>query len=205
MNTFESNLPLQSRGTWRPALVLSAITLLGFGGLYSLTATGIGSVLFPSQATGSIVVRDGKPVASLLVAQPFADPRYLQPRPSAAGYDPMVAAGSNQARTNPDAIARIALARSEVAARDGIAPAAVAADLITQSGSGLDPHVSEQAASQQVERIARARGIPVARVLDAVAQATQGSLGSPTYINVVKVNLALDDATRDALAPAPAQ
>ena len=203
MNTVEGNSALQSRGAWRPALVLSAITLLGFGGLYSLTATGIGSVLFPTQATGSIVVRDGKPVASLLVAQPFTDARYLQPRPSAASYDPMAAAGSNQARTNPDAIARIALARIEVAARDGVTPDAVAADLITQSGSGLDPHVSEQAALQQVERIARARGIPVARVREAVVQATQSSLGSPSYVNVVLVNLALDDAGRDA--PAAAQ
>ena len=203
MNTLDANDHLQSRGAWRPALAMSAITLLGFGALYSLAATGIGSGLFPSQATGSIVLRDGKPVASLLVAQPFADPRYLQSRPSAANYDPMAAAGSNQARTNPDAIARIAAARDAIASRDGIAPEAVANDLITQSGSGLDPHVSAAAAEQQVERIAMARGIPAASVRDAVAQATQSSVGSPVYVNVVMANLALDDAMRQS--PAPAQ
>ena len=203
MNTFDANVPLQTRGAWRPAVAMSVIALLGFGGLYSLAATGIGSGLFPSQATGSIVMRDGKAVASLLVAQPFADSRYLQPRPSAANYDPMAAAGSNQARTNPDAIARIALARQTVAVRDGISPEAVASDLITQSGSGLDPHISAAAAEQQVERIALARGIPAERVRDAVAQATRNSLSSPIYVNVVMVNLALDDAMRQA--PAPAQ
>lgn len=202
MNTLESNAPLQSRGAWHPALVLSAITLLGFGGLYSVAATGMGSLLFPTQATGSIVLRDGKPVASLLVAQPFADARYLQPRPSAASYDPMAAAGSNQARTNPDAIARIALARTEIAARDGIAPDDVANDLVTQSGSGLDPHISLQGAVQQVARIARARGIPAASVHEAVSKGTRSSLGSPAHVNVVIVNLALDNAMRPVVAPA---
>lgn len=202
MNTVDANVSLHMHGAWRPALVMAVIALLGFGGLYSLAATGIGSGLFYSQASGSIVWRDGKAVASLLVAQPFAHPRYLQPRPSAASYDPMAAAGSNQARTNPDATARIALARDAIAARDGIAPELVASDLTTQSGSGLDPHVSAAAAEQQVERIAMARGIPAARVRDAVAQATRSSLGSPDYVNVVMVNLALDDAVPEALAPA---
>lgn len=198
MNMLDATVPLQSRGAWRPALAMAVIALAGFGGLYSLVATGIGSTLFPSQAGGSIVVRDGKPVASMLVAQPFNDARYLQPRPSAATYDVMAAAGSNQARTNPDAQARIALARVTIAARDGVAPAAVAGDLITQSGSGLDPHISAQGAAQQVQRIARARGISAEAVRAAIAQATQGSLGSPTYVNVVHVNLALDDAARPA-------
>lgn len=202
MNTLHESPALQSHGAWRPALVMAAITLLGFGGLYSLAATGIGSGLFPTQATGSIVWRAGKPVASLLVAQPFANSRYLQPRPSAANYDVMAAAGSNQARTNPDAAARIALARNVIAERDGIAPGAVAIDLITQSGSGLDPHISAAAAAQQVDRIARARGIPAQRVRNAISGATQGGLGSPLYVNVVMTNLALDDAVRGVRTPA---
>lgn len=202
MNTLHESPVLQSHGSWRPALVMAAITLLGFGGLYSLAATGIGGGLFPTQATGSIVWREDKPVASLLVAQPFASPRYLQPRPSAANYDVMVAAGSNQARTNPEATARIALARNVIAKRDGIAPDAVAIDLITQSGSGLDPHISAAAAAQQVDRIARARGISAYHVRDAIADATQGSLGSPVYVNVVMANLVLDDAARAARTPA---
>lgn len=196
MNMMDANVPLQSHGALRPALAMAAIALLGFGGLYSLVATGIGSTLFPSQAAGSIVVRDGKPVASLLVAQPFSDARYLQPRPSAANYDLMAAAGSNQARTNPEAQARIALARNTIAARDGVAPAAVADDLVTQSGSGLDPHISVVGAAQQVARIAQARNLSPAVVRVALANATEGSLGSPAYVNVVKVNLALDDASR---------
>lgn len=196
MEIFDQNVHLQTRATWRPSLVMAAIALIGFGGVYSLAATVIGSGLFPSQSTGSIVWRDGNPVASLLVAQPFADPRYLQPRPSAVNYDPMAAGGSNQARTNPDATARIAAARAAIAERDGIDPDAVAIDLITQSGSGLDPHVSVAAAMQQVHRIARARGIPADRVRGAIARATHGSLGSPAYVNVIKVNLALDDAVR---------
>ena len=195
MDTMESTLSLQTRAALRPALVMAAIALFGFGLLYSLAGTGLGRALFPQQATGSLVMRDGKAVASALVAQPFADTRYLQPRPSAAKYDPMAAAGSNQARTNPEAIQRIAATRTEVAARDGIAMDAVAPDLTTQSGSGLDPDISPAAAQQQVARIARARGLDEAIVRKAIAGATQapqfGALG-PARVNVVRANLALD-------------
>lgn len=195
MNTAQTTVPLHTRGALRPALALAAIALLGFGLLYSLAGAGLGGLLFPHQATGSLVLRDGKPIASELVAQPFADARYLQPRPSAAGYDPMAAAGSNQARSNPDLQTRIAEARAAVAARDGITPEAVAADVLTQSGSGLDPDISPQAAEQQVARIAQARGMELAQVRAAIAQATQppqfGILG-PARVNVVRANLALD-------------
>ena len=195
MHTMESTLPLQTRAALRPALAMAAIALFGFGLLYSLAGTGLGRALFPQQATGSLVMRDGKAVASMLVAQSFADARYLQPRPSAAKYDPMAAAGSNQARTNPEAIQRIAATRTEVAARDGIAMDAVAPDLTTQSGSGLDPDISPAAAQQQVARIARARGLDEAIVRKAIAGATQapqfGALG-PARVNVVRANLALD-------------
>ncbi len=195
MDTMESTLSLQTRAALRPALVMAAIALFGFGLLYSLAGTGLGRALFSHQATGSLVMRDGKAVASALVAQPFADTRYLQPRPSAAKYDPMAAAGSNQARTNPEAIQRIADTRAEVAARDGIAVDAVAPDLTTQSGSGLDPDISPAAAEQQVARIARARGLDEAIVRKAIAGATQapqfGALG-PARVNVVRANLALD-------------
>ena len=195
MHTMESTLPLQTRAALRPALAMAAIALFGFGLLYSLAGTGLGRALFPQQATGSLVMRDGKAVASMLVAQSFADARYLQPRPSAAKYDPMAAAGSNQARTNPEAIQRIADTRAEVAARDGIAVDAVAPDLTTQSGSGLDPDISPAAAEQQVARIARARGLDEAIVRKAIAGATQapqfGALG-PARVNVVRANLALD-------------
>ncbi len=194
METFVTH-PLQTRGALRPALAMAGIALAGFGLLYSLAGTGLGRVLFPAQATGSIVMREGAPVASSLVAQPFADARYLQPRESAAQYDPMAAAGSNQARTNPELLARIARTRLQVAKRDGVAPEEVAADLLTQSGSGLDPDISPAAAEQQVVRIARARGLAEARVHQAIASATHapqfGFLG-PARVNVVRANLALD-------------
>lgn len=199
MNTLQVNPPertvLQIRGTLRPALAMAAIALIGFGLLYSLVAAAAGGLLFPQQARGSVIDVQGKPVGSILVAQPFADARYLQPRPSAAKYDPMAAAGSNQARTNAELLARIEETRQRVASRDGIVPAQVARDLVTQSGSGLDPDISPAAAAQQVARIAHARSLPEATVRQAIASATRapqfGVLG-PARVNVLQANLALD-------------
>ena len=182
---------------WRPALVLAGVTLLGFGLLYSLAGAGLGRMLFPHQATGSLIERDGKVIGSSLVAQPFADDRYFQPRPSAAKYDVMALAGSNQARTNPDLRSRIDEARAAVAAREGVAPDAVPSDLVTQSGGGIDPHLSPAAVQIQVARVARARGLPVDEVERLVAAHTEspqfGLLGAPR-INVLELNLALDGA-----------
>ncbi|WP_434030471.1 potassium-transporting ATPase subunit KdpC [[Pseudomonas] boreopolis] len=187
--------PLRDTGAWRASLAMALVILLGFGLAYSLVATGIAGAAFPRQATGSLIERDGRVVGSALVAQPFADAKYFQPRPSAAKYDPMSAAGSNQARSNPELVQRIADTRKAVAARDGVAEAEVATDLLTQSGSGLDPHISVAAARQQVARVARARGWPEARVralLDAQAEQRQfGVLGQPR-VNVLALNLALD-------------
>lgn len=182
---------------WRPALVLAGVALLGFGLLYSLAGAGLGRMLFPHQATGSLIERDGKVIGSSLVAQPFADDRYFQPRPSAAKYDVMALAGSNQARTNPDLRSRIDEARAAVAAREGVAPDAVPSDLVTQSGGGIDPHLSPAAVQIQVARVARARGLPVGEVERLVAAHTEspqfGLLGAPR-INVLELNLALDGA-----------
>ena len=182
---------------WRPALVLAGVTLLGFGLLYSLAGAGLGRMLFPHQATGSLIERDGKVVGSSLVAQPFADDRYFQSRPSAAKYDVMALAGSNQARTNPDLRSRIDEARAAVAAREGVAPDAVPSDLVTQSGGGIDPHLSPAAVQIQVARVARARGLPVDEVERRVATHTEspqfGLLGA-SRINVLELNLALDGA-----------
>ncbi|MCL6712309.1 potassium-transporting ATPase subunit KdpC [Pseudomonas sp. R2.Fl] len=190
-------------GLLRPSLGLALVSLLGFGLLYSLAGTGLGRGLFPAQATGSIVLAGGRAVGSALVAQPFADPRYFQPRPSAAGYDPMAAAGSNQSRGNPDLRKRIDETRATVAARDGIAPADVPADLITQSGGGLDPHVSPRGADVQIARVAQARGLVPATVAELVKRHTEapqlGLLGEPR-VNVLRLNLALD-----ALPPATQQ
>ena len=185
-------------GLRAPLLFAIAILLLA-GLLYSLLGASLGRVLFPAQAQGSLLERDGKTVGSALVAQPFADPRYFQPRPSAANYDPMAAAGSNLARSNPGLHKRIAEATLAVAERDGIAPAQVPGDLVTQSGAGLDPHVSPMGARVQAARVARARGLDPAVVERLVDQAIEpkqlGVLGQPR-VNVLRLNLALDAMAR---------
>ncbi|MGN7724578.1 potassium-transporting ATPase subunit KdpC [Luteimonas sp. 22616] len=179
----------------RASLGLALVALLVMGLLYSLAGAGLGRALFPVQATGSIIERDGVAVGSALVAQPFGDARYFQPRPSAANYDPMAAAGSNQARSNPGLRQRIDDTTAAVAARDGIAAADVPAELVTQSGSGLDPDLSPAGVQVQVARVAAARGLPpdvVARLVAGHTQARQfGLLGEPR-INVLELNLALD-------------
>jgi len=186
---------LHDGGLWRASLVLALVSLLGFGLAYSLAGTFIAGSAFPQQAGGSLLRQGDRVIGSALVAQPFADARYFQPRPSAAKYDPMAAAGSNQARSNPELVQRIEAARAEVAARDGIDPASVPSELLTQSGSGLDPHLSPQAAAVQVRRVAAARGLPEARVAALLAEHVQprqyGVLGAPR-VNVLTLNLALD-------------
>ncbi|KPL48378.1 potassium-transporting ATPase subunit C [Xanthomonas axonopodis] len=190
-----SSLPLRDDGVLRGSLMLAVFTLFGLGLAYSMIATGITGALFSEQATGSLVRVDARVVGSALVAQPFTDARYFQPRPSAAKYDLTAAAGSNQARSNPDLLARIATTRAQVAARDGIAPEAVPGELLTQSGSGLDPHLSPAGAQVQIRRVAAARDWPeqrVAALVQAAIEAPQfGLLGQPR-VNVLALNLALD-------------
>jgi K+-transporting ATPase ATPase C chain len=183
------------RGLLRASVGLSAVSLLVFGLAYSLLGAGAGRVLFPAAATGSLIERDGKVVGSTLVAQPFADDRYFSPRPSAAGYDLMALAGSNQARTNPDMRKRVEDARNAVAGREGVDPAAVPGDLVTQSGGGTDPHISPEAARIQVVRVAKARGLDAAAIAKLVEEHVEGRqfglYGAPR-VNVLELNLALD-------------
>jgi K+-transporting ATPase ATPase C chain len=188
--------PVQASGTpLRAAIGLALVALLVFGFGYSLVATGLGQLMFPKAAGGSLIERDGAIVGSSLVAQSFAGDRYFQSRPSAAGYDPMALAGSNQARTNPDMRARVQDARIAVAKREGVTVDAVPGDLVTQSGGGIDPHISPSAAGIQVARVARARGMEAGTVAELVARHTRspqlGLLGQPR-VNVLELNLALD-------------
>ena len=189
------------KGLVRGSAGLTVIALLGFGFLYSLAGVGVGQALFPHTANGSLIERDGKVVGSSLVAQPFTSERYFYPRPSAAGYNPMALSGSNQARTNPDMRKRLDETRATIAQREGVAPSAVPGDLITQSGSGIDPHISEAGAEIQLERVARVRGLSRETVADLVAQHTQtrqlGLLGQPR-VNVLELNLALDALTTNS-------
>jgi len=181
--------------TLRASLVLTVVILAGFGFLYSLAGAALGRVVFPHQATGSLVTVDGQARGSEFVAQPFDDARYFQPRPSAANYDPMAAAGSNMARSNPDLRKRMDELRRAVAQREGIPAAQVPAELITQSGSGMDPHLSPAGAQVQIARVATARGLDaavVAGLVDTNTQRAQYGIPGEPRVNVLKLNIALD-------------
>lgn len=184
----------------RAMLVFTAV--LGIG--YTALITGVGQLVLPWQANGSLVQdASGTVVGSALIGQSFtaADgtplPQYFQSRPSAAGdgYDAGASSGSNLGPENPDLIQAIKDRRAAIAAFEGVDPAAVPADAVTASGSGLDPHISPAYALLQVPRIARARGIPEQQVLALVRSNIQprdlGYLGEPR-VNVLELNLALD-------------
>lgn len=184
-------------GGWRAALVLAALSVPAFGLLYPGLGAALGGALFPDQATGSLVERDGVIVGSALVAQPFSDPRYVVPRPSAAGFNPVGAAGSNLAVSNPALRERMAADAAAITAREGITTAELPVELISASGSGLDPHLSPAAVDVQVPRVARARGMDEATVRAIVRAHTEqpwlGVFGEPR-VNVLALNLALDAA-----------
>jgi K+-transporting ATPase ATPase C chain len=186
----------------RATLVLLAALTALTGIAYPVAVTGIAQALFREGANGSVVARGGRAVGSALVGQPFSDPRWFWGRPSATGpvpYDGRASAASNLGPSSP-ALAAAVVAR--VAALHAVDPgngAPVPVDLVTASGSGLDPHVSPAAALYQVARVARARGLDPERVRALVVRhvepPTLGLLGAPR-VNVLAVNLDLD-----ALAP----
>jgi K+-transporting ATPase ATPase C chain len=176
-------------------LRFSVISIVAAGLLFPVIAALIGQTLFPAQANGSLITRDGVVVGSSLVAQPFADSRYFQARPSAANYDPRALAGSNWAPSNPALRERVAATSAAIAARDNVAASGIPSDLVTTSGSGIDPHISPESAQLQVARVAAARGLSITQVQEAVAAATLGpTLGvlGQARVNVLELNLALD-------------
>jgi K+-transporting ATPase ATPase C chain len=194
-----------ARQLWAAARMLVAMTVV-VGLAYPLAMTGFAQVVFPHQADGSLIKQDGKLVGSSLIGQLFTDQdgnalrQYFQSRPSAAGdgYDPLSSGASNLGPENPDLVKAIAERRAAASQLDGTEPAQVAPDALLASGSGLDPDISPEYAAQQVDRVARARGISADTVRRLVDQYTHGrSLGflGESHVNVLELNLALDRLT----------
>jgi K+-transporting ATPase ATPase C chain len=187
----------------RAALVALAALTLVTGVAYPLLVTGIAQAFFPHQANGSIIVKDGKPAGSKLIGQSFDEPRYFWGRLSATTdangkalpYNGGSSVGSNLGPTNPALVDEV---KARIDALHGADPdnqAAIPVDLVTSSGSGLDPHISPAAAEYQVRRVAKVRGVEEARVRALAIEHTDGRqlgiLGEPS-VNVLELNLALD-------------
>ena len=182
----------------RPALVSFAVLSALTGIVYPLAVTGIAQLAFPDQAAGSLLQRDGKPVGSMLIGQNFQDPKYLWGRPSATGPQPYNASnsgGSNQGPLNPALTDAVKGRIEALRAADPGNTAPVPVDLVTASGSGLDPHISVAGALYQAARVAKARKLPLPQLQQLIAQHSEGNLfgfvGEPR-VNVLQFNLALD-------------
>ncbi|MEU3494517.1 potassium-transporting ATPase subunit KdpC [Kitasatospora cineracea] len=185
-------------------MLLVMTVILGIA--YPLLVTGVSQLAFRQRANGSIVEVDGKPVGSSLLGQRFdlpqsdpsaparPDPKWFQPRPSAGGYDPTASGASNLGPNSADLLKAVQERRAAVAAFDGVDPATVPPDALTASGSGLDPHISVAYAKQQVDRVARERGLPAAQLDRLVEEHTDGRslgfLGQPG-VNVLELNQAV--------------
>ena len=177
-------------------LVLTVLT----GLIYPGVVTGLCQILFPAKANGSLIVRNGQVVGSELLGQNFKKPEYFQPRPSAAGndgYDPTASGASNFGPTNQKLIDRVKDSVASFRKNNPDYTGPIPADMVTASGSGLDPEISPASAEAQAPRVAKARGIDARQVLDLVAAHTKardlGFLGEPR-VNVLELNLALDQA-----------
>ena len=186
----------------RPALVSLLFFTVLTGVAYPLLVTGIAQLVFPAQANGSLIVRQGKPVGSELIGQPFTDPRYFWSRVSATSPVPYNAAsstGSNYGPLNPALFQTVQSNIQALKAADSLNAAPIPVDLVTSSGSGLDPDISVAAALYQVDRVARVRHLDSGTVREMVSRFTKGRtlgfLGEPR-LNVLELNLALDDLAK---------
>jgi K+-transporting ATPase ATPase C chain len=182
----------------RPAILITVVFTIVTGLLYPLAVTGITQAIFPSQASGSLIVMNGRVVGSELIGQSFSKPEYFHGRPSAAGnngYDATASGGSNLGPTNPALEKRLSEAAAQFRKENPDYKGLIPADAITTSGSGLDPHISPANAMAQVPRVAAARLLKPEQLALLVAQFTGarqlGILGEPR-VNVLKLNLELD-------------
>jgi len=173
------------------------------GFIYPLVVTGIAQVIFPGKANGSIITKNGKTVGSDLLGQQFEDPKYFWGRLSATTpypYNGGSSSGSNLGPNNPDLMKAVQARIQALREADPGNTVKIPVDLVTASGSGLDPHISPAAAAYQIQRVARSRGIDEAKVHALIAAHTEprqfGILGEPT-VNVLKLNLALDDLGKE--------
>jgi potassium-transporting ATPase KdpC subunit len=184
--------------TW---VLFTALSIALFGLVYPILTALLGGLIFPGQANSSLIEIKGQVVGSSLVGQNFTSPKYFIGRPSAAGkgYDPTSLSASNYSPSNPALRARAMASSREIAAREEITPDQIPVDLIAASGSGIDPHISPEAAEIQIARVAKARRLEPQRVRELVRANTQpptlGILGM-SRVNVLELNLALDAQTR---------
>lgn len=181
----------------RPAVLLLLSFTVLTGAVYPLVVTGFARLLFPDQAAGSLIMRDGRAVGSSLIGQSFTDPKYFWSRPSATGtypYNAAVSSGTNQGPLNPALADAVQQRVAALRAADPQNAAPVPVDLVTASASGLDPHISVAAAEYQLQRVARARVVAPETLQALITQHTEGRwlgfLGEPR-VNVLKLNLAL--------------
>ena len=182
----------------RPAIASFLVLTVVTGIVYPLAVTGIAQGVMPAQANGSLIEKDGKVVGSELIGQSFSDPKYFWGRPSATGpvpYNAGASSGSNLGPTNPALIDAVKGRVQALRDADPGNAAPVPVDIVTASGSGLDPHISPAAAEYQIPRVARVRGVPPKELRRLIRQYTEdrqfGILGEPR-VNVLKLNLALD-------------
>ena len=181
-----------------PALRINIFLTILLGVGYPLAVTGLSQVLFPHQANGSLITRNGQVIGSELIGQNFTKAEYFQPRPSAAGndgYDPTASGGFNYGPTNQKLIDRVKASVDKFHKENPDYHGVIPADLLTGSGSGLDPEISPASAQAQTPRVAKARGVSADQLGQLVAQYTKsadlGLIGEPR-VNVLKLNLALD-------------
>ena len=197
--TYTPATPAQPHSIWRTALRFTLVATVLFGLVYPFAVTALAGAIFPNQASGSLIIKNGQVIGSQLLAQSFTADRYFHPRPSAAGngYDATSSGGSNLAQSNAKLVQRLQGDIDKMAAENPNHPVPI--DAVTTSGSGLDPDITPDNAAFQASRVAKARGLSDTQIRRLIQQHTAGRtfglLGEPR-VNVLELNLALDQLSK---------